>query len=86
MVSVKVIDKDVLNLIVNKYSNKGFDFTVKPKKLGGDLPYDIYQLGRSCAKLMKSNPPLLEKLNEHKSPAIYRTRFGELNGNKKNRK
>lgn len=78
MTSVRVIDKDVLNLIKTKYNSKGYDFFVRPKRLEKDLPHDIYQVGRSCSKLANTKPPVLEKVNLHKSPAIYRTRFGDL--------
>lgn len=78
MVSIAKIDKDVLNLIKSKYKDKGCDVFVRPKRLEKELPHDIYQIGRSCKKLMRKTPPILEKVNLHKSPAVYRTRFGDL--------
>lgn len=73
---MEVIDKEVLNILIERYKKNGRDSTFKVKKL--DLPYDNYQMGRSCAKLLKKNPPLIMRINGAKSTPIYKTRFGEI--------
>ena len=78
MVCMKVIDKAVINLLVKKYKSKGHDIHFKVKHL--DLPYDQYMMGRSCAKLLKQEPPLITRVNGSKSSPVYKTRFGDIIG------
>lgn len=76
MVSMKVINRAVLNSLIKRYKEAGRDCIFKVKRL--DLPYDNYQVGKSCAKMLRRNPPLIERINGAKCSPIYKTRFGEF--------
>lgn len=78
MVSMDVIDREVLKVLIQKYNMRGgHECTFKVKNI--DVPYNNYQKGRTCAKLLKCEMPLIEKINiDKKSPPLYRTRFGEI--------
>ena len=82
MPKVKIVDEEVIKTLKAKYKKRGnIDFFFRVGNL--KLPIGNRQLGMSCAKLTRCNPPMLERINSKNShKLVYKTRFGEIGGKK----